>query len=71
MTHQPRSDYYCHYCDADKIYCEYCKFIRKSQTDYGYYANYFAGYFGHYYAKEYGGELAMHFIKMSTRQMSS
>ena len=71
LTHQPRSDYYCHYCDAEKIYCEYCKSARKSQTEYAYYANYFAGYFGDYYAKQYGGHIGQYFINMAKQVVSS
>ena len=71
LTHQPRSDYYCHYCDAEKIYCEYCKSARKSQTEYAYYANYFGGYFGDYYAKQYGDQMAEYFVRMAKQVVSS
>jgi hypothetical protein len=71
MTHQPRSDYYCHYCQLEKIYCQYCSAARRKQTEYGYYANYFAGYFGHYYAQQYGGPIAEHFISIAKQVVSS
>ena len=39
LKHEPRADYYCHYCDAAAVYCDMCHSARIADNEQTYYAS--------------------------------
>jgi hypothetical protein len=50
LHHNPAEDYFCAYCNAYKLYCDYC---RKDGPEQLYRSQYYAAYYSRYYADVY------------------
>lgn len=53
LTHNPREDYYCWYCEHSKLYCTYCRRGLEYVANVDHYAQYYARHFTHYYTQFY------------------
>ena len=63
LKHEPRADYYCHYCDAAAIYCDMCHSARIADNEQTYYASYYASYYSAYYTPFYANSIADYFTR--------
>ena len=58
LMHEPKADYYCHYCETVGLYCRLCSAERMRVNEQAYYADYFSSYFAAYYTWYYAGSMA-------------
>ena len=63
LKHEPRSDYYCHYCDSAAIYCDMCHSARIADHEQDYYASYYSSYYSAYYTPYYANTIADYFSR--------
>ena len=60
LMHHPKTDYFCYFCDKEKVYCDYCIQGREHDFQQEYYIGYYSGYYSAYYTGSYSslGDIA-------------
>jgi hypothetical protein len=61
LSRSPKDDYYCHYCNLHKLYCDKCMQATVAEYEKDYYISYYSTYFSAYYSAYYSTSIADHF----------
>ena len=73
LTRNPKSDYYCHYCELHQLYCDLC---RQETTDnynldwkIAYYSKYYGNYYSWYYSNTFVDAATDEYLHMGKREV--
>jgi hypothetical protein len=58
LMHHPQIDFFCFFCEKEKIYCEYCRAGHEHAAKQDYYISYYMAYYTSYYADSYSSYLS-------------
>jgi len=73
LTRNPKSDYYCHYCIKNNLYCDLCR--AETTENYNmdwniaYYAKYYGSYFTYYYGNYFVDVTTDEYLKRGMREV--
>ena len=73
LTRNPKSDYYCHYCQLHQLYCDLCRAQTKDSWEMdwkiSYFSKYYAEYYSYYYSNYYVDVATDEFLKAGKREV--
>jgi hypothetical protein len=73
LTRNPKSDYYCFYCEKHNIYCNLCQkeTIDNYNVDWNiaYYSKYYGNYFSWYYSNSFVDSATDEYLKVGKREV--
>lgn len=63
ITRPATSDYMCHFCRSQQLYCEQCENMMTEEHYRDFYTNYYAHFYSQYYTDHYGFEISHWFAE--------